>query len=81
MQDGQFTLDGRPAFLLGCSYYGALAMDDAAAIQADLDDVQRIGFNWIRVWAADAEELRFLQLLEQEKPMSERAATAGSGVK
>jgi hypothetical protein len=29
----------------------------------------------------DAEELRFLRLVEQQKPMSERAAAAGSGVK
>ena len=51
VQDGRFTLDGRPVFLLGCSYYGALGVDDDAAIQADLDELQRIGFNWIRVWA------------------------------
>lgn len=51
VQDGRFTLDGRPVFLLGCSYYGALGVDDETAIQADLGDLQRIGFNWIRVWA------------------------------
>jgi hypothetical protein len=36
--------------LLGCSYYGALGAD-AKAWQADLDDMQRAGINWIRVWA------------------------------
>ena len=51
VQGGQFTLDGRPVFLLGCSYYGVLGVDDEGAIEADLDDLQRIGFNWIRVWA------------------------------
>ncbi|HUW60842.1 MAG TPA: hypothetical protein VMZ06_07520 [Candidatus Bathyarchaeia archaeon] len=51
VQDGQFTLDGRLAFLLGCSYYGALGVNDEAALEADLNDLERIGFNWIRVWA------------------------------
>jgi len=51
VQGGRFTLDGGPVFLLGCSYYGALGVDDEAAIEADLDDLERIGFNWIRVWA------------------------------
>jgi hypothetical protein len=46
----QFTLDGRPAFLLGISYYGGLAAD-AAALRTDLDQAQRHGFQWIRVWA------------------------------
>src|SRR5258706_11820169 len=45
-----FTIDGRPAFLLGISYYAALgARDDFIA--KDLDDMRRDGFNWIRVWA------------------------------
>src|SRR5829696_4928759 len=45
-----FTIDGRRTFLLGISYYGALgARDDFVA--EDLDDMQRDGFNWIRVWA------------------------------
>ncbi len=45
-----FTLDGRPAFLLGASYYGALGASKEF-IRLDLDDLQRHGFNWIRVWA------------------------------
>lgn len=45
-----FTLDGRPAFLLGASYYGALGASEEF-IRQDLDDLQRHGFNWIRVWA------------------------------
>jgi hypothetical protein len=46
----QFTLDGKPKFLLGISYYGALGAP-RDAIQKDLDDLQRLGVNWIRVWA------------------------------
>lgn len=45
-----FTLDGRPTFLLGASYYGALGASEEF-IRQDLDDLQRHGFNWIRVWA------------------------------
>lgn len=46
----RFTLDGKPAFLLGISYYGALGASPET-MQRDLDDIQRLGFNWIRVWA------------------------------
>src|SRR5262249_18791640 len=44
-----FTINGRRTFLLGISYYGALGAR-ADFIQKDLDDMQRDGFNWIRVW-------------------------------
>jgi hypothetical protein len=50
VQGAKFTIDGKPAFLLGISYYGALGASPAT-IERDLDDVQRLGFNWIRVWA------------------------------
>jgi hypothetical protein len=46
----QFTRDGKPGFLLGISYYGALGAS-REFIESDLDDMQRHGFNWIRVWA------------------------------
>lgn len=46
----RFTIDGRPKFLLGISYYGALGAKDEF-IAKDLDDMKRDGFNWIRVWA------------------------------
>jgi predicted amidohydrolase len=45
-----FTLNGRPVFLLGISYYGALGASEDF-IQRDLADLQRHGFNWLRVWA------------------------------
>ena len=45
-----FTLNGRPTFLLGASYYGALGASEEF-ISRDLDDLRRHGFNWIRVWA------------------------------
>jgi hypothetical protein len=46
----QFTLGGKPTFLLGISYYGALGAQEAF-VAKDLDDMQRYGLNWIRVWA------------------------------
>jgi CubicO group peptidase (beta-lactamase class C family) len=46
----QFTLNGRPTFLLGISYYGGLGAGEET-LRRDLDDIQRHGFNWIRVWA------------------------------
>ncbi|MBI3463980.1 MAG: DUF1080 domain-containing protein [Planctomycetes bacterium] len=50
IQETQFTLNGTPTFLLGISYYGALGASEEF-IRRDLDDAQRYGFNWIRVWA------------------------------
>ena len=46
----RFTLNGKPTFLLGLSYYGGLGASEEF-IQRDLDDAQRHGFNWLRVWA------------------------------
>ena len=46
----KLTLNGRPTFLLGISYYGALG-SSKEFIRHDLDDMQRYGVNWIRVWA------------------------------
>ncbi len=46
----RFTLNGKSAFLLGISYYGGLGASQDS-IRRDLDDVQRYGFNWLRVWA------------------------------
>lgn len=46
----QFTVNGKPAFLHGISYYGALGAKEEF-IRQDLEDMQRFGFNWIRVWA------------------------------
>jgi hypothetical protein len=47
---GRFTIDGKPAFLLGISYYGALGASEEF-IRRDLADMKRHGINWIRVWA------------------------------
>jgi hypothetical protein len=47
---GEFTIDDKPAFLFGISYYGALGASRDFILK-DLDDMQRLGFNWIRVWA------------------------------
>src|SRR5688500_4954535 len=46
----RFTINGRPTFLLGMSYYGALGAGDETW-RADLDDMQQAKINWIRVWA------------------------------
>lgn len=46
----KFTIDGKRTFLLGVSYYGALSADESFWKQ-DLDEMQRLGFNWVRVWA------------------------------
>ena len=50
IKGAQFTLNGKPAFLCGISYYAALGASEEFA-RRDLDDMQRYGFNWIRVWA------------------------------
>lgn len=50
VQGTRFTLNGRPTFLLGASYYGGLGAPEAF-VRQDLDDLRRRGFNWLRVWA------------------------------
>ncbi|HIE09452.1 MAG TPA: hypothetical protein EYP65_06335, partial [Armatimonadetes bacterium] len=50
VRGSKFTLDGREAFLIGASYYGALGAPEEF-IKRDLDDLSRLGLNWIRVWA------------------------------
>lgn len=47
----RFTINRKPAFLLGISYYGGLGASPEH-LSADIDRIQRSGFNWIRVWAA-----------------------------
>jgi len=44
----QFTINGKPTFLLGISYYGALGASKDF-IRSDLDDMQKYGFNWFRL--------------------------------
>jgi hypothetical protein len=50
IEGSQLTLNGKPTFLLGLSYYGALGASEEF-LRQDLDDAQRDGFNWLRVWA------------------------------
>jgi len=50
ISETHFTINGRPTFLLGVSYYGGLGASRASVTQ-DLDDCRRLGFNWLRVWA------------------------------
>lgn len=49
-RNSQFTINGELAFLLGISYYGGLGASEDF-VRQDLDDLQRHGFNWLRVWA------------------------------
>ncbi len=50
LRDARFTLNGRPVFLIGISYYGALGAP-RQFIDRDLADMEQAGINWIRVWA------------------------------
>jgi endo-1,4-beta-mannosidase len=50
VQGTAFTLNGKPTFLLGISYYGALGAPEET-IRCDLAEMKRHGLNWIRVWA------------------------------
>jgi len=50
VRGSQFTVNGTPTFLFGLSYYGGLGASDEF-IRRDLEDAQRAGFNWIRIWA------------------------------
>jgi hypothetical protein len=45
----RFTLNDKPTFLLGISYYAALGAPQDF-VRADLDDMQRHGFNFLRVF-------------------------------
>jgi hypothetical protein len=50
IKDTHFTINGKPTFLLGISYYGALGASKDF-IGRDLDDMQKYGFNWFRLWS------------------------------
>lgn len=50
IQGTRFLINGKPTFLLGISYYGALGAPRATLLK-DLEQMKRYGFNWIRVWA------------------------------
>ncbi len=43
IQGTRFTLNGKPTFLLGISYYGGLGAPEGF-LRRDLDDLQRHGF-------------------------------------
>lgn len=48
--EGRFTVNKKPTFLVGMSYYGALGAP-REFIERDLQDIRRARFQWIRVWA------------------------------
>jgi len=50
IREHRFAINGEAKFLLGISYYGALGAS-RDSIESDLNDMQRYGFNWIRIWA------------------------------
>jgi len=50
LEGTRFTLNGQPQFLLGFSYYGGLGASEEF-VRQDLEEAQRLGFNWLRLWA------------------------------
>ena len=50
VEGDHFTLNDKPTFLLGFSYYGALGAPEEF-IRKDLAEFRSHGFNWLRVWA------------------------------
>lgn len=48
--DRQFLVGGKPDFLLGISYYAGLGAPESF-VNADLAEMKRRGFNWLRIWA------------------------------
>lgn len=46
----RFTVNEKPQFLIGISYYGGLGASKEI-VTADLGQMRRYRFNWIRVWA------------------------------
>src|SRR5262245_46901908 len=49
-REDRFTINGKATFLLGISYYAGLGAPETI-LREDLDRIQRLGFNWVRVWA------------------------------
>lgn len=47
---GHLTVNGQPTFLLGVGYFGGLGAPEGG-VRRDLDDLQRCGVNWVRIWA------------------------------
>ncbi|HTL17929.1 MAG TPA: hypothetical protein VL793_11875, partial [Patescibacteria group bacterium] len=50
IRDASFTVNGKRTFMLGFSYYSGLGAPDDS-VHKDLDEAQRLGFNWLRLWA------------------------------
>ena len=50
VEAAHFTLNNRPTFLLGFSYYGALGAPEDF-MRSDLIQLRACGFNWLRAWA------------------------------
>src|SRR5262245_9032946 len=47
IEDGRFTVDGEPRFLIFISYFGVMG---AADVAADLDFLEASGFDGVRIW-------------------------------
>lgn len=50
VRNGRFTIDGRPIFLLGCSYFAGLSAPEEF-VRRDLDDLRHCGIHCLRIWA------------------------------
>ncbi len=61
----EFTIGGKPTFLLGMSYYAGVGASEEFR-RRDLDDMKRHGINWIRVWATWAAFDHDVSAVDQE---------------
>ena len=50
IEGANFTLDGKPTFLLGISYYAAQGAS-TECVESDMSAFAATGINWVRVWA------------------------------
>ena len=50
VEGAQFTVNNRPVFLIGFSYYAGLGAPEDF-VWRDLSELHAYGFNWLRVWA------------------------------
>lgn len=46
----RFTINGKPTFLVGISFYGALGAPQPL-LERDLQEIRRVRLRWLRIWA------------------------------
>ncbi len=71
-EDGwQFTVNGKPTFLLGISYYGATSTERPGVWQEELSQLHELGFNWIRIWVTWAQGDRNFSAVARDGNLAE----------